>query len=159
MNISLLRKRALEAGVAVPAIVLMSAGLATPAYAQNNGTNAAGDACDTTTDPNCKPTSSDQVILVTGSILQRTDTETASPVTAITSEQLEQRGINSVSEGLNRLAANGSGTLSEYETRIEKGERKTVVINDLIDRGTLDKTKTTDFHKKRFDRWLRHNSK
>jgi iron complex outermembrane receptor protein len=113
MNISLLRKRALEAGVAVPAIVLMSAGLATPAYAQNNGATPAGDTCDTTTDPNCKPASGDQVILVTGSILGRTDTETPSPVTVLSTDELEHRGVNTVAEGLQRIAANGAGTISE----------------------------------------------
>ena len=114
MNTSLLRKRALQAGVAVPALALMSAAFATPAFAQDNSA-AAPQTCDKSKNPNCppEPETPGNTIVVTGSILQRTDTETASPVTAITSAQLEQRGINTVSEGLNRMAANGSGTLSE----------------------------------------------
>ena len=55
----------------------------------------------------------DQAIVVTGSILRRTDKETPSPVTVLSSEKLEARGINTVAEGLQRLSANGSGTLSE----------------------------------------------
>jgi iron complex outermembrane receptor protein len=53
------------------------------------------------------------VIFVTGSILSRTDTETPAPVTVLTTETLEARGINTVAEGLQRLSANGSGTISE----------------------------------------------
>jgi iron complex outermembrane recepter protein len=51
-------------------------------------------------------------VIVTGSILRRTDTETPSPVTVITAEDLQQRGINTVAEGLQRLTANGAGTLN-----------------------------------------------
>lgn len=60
-------------------------------------------------DASCK----EQVIVVTGSILRRTDTETPSPVTSLSTETLEQRGINTVSEGLQRIAANGSGAMAE----------------------------------------------
>jgi iron complex outermembrane receptor protein len=116
MNISLLRKRALEAGVAVPAIVLMSAGFAAPAYAQDASATRA-DTCDKTTDTNCQDTNTtgaaSNVILVTGSILGRTDTETPSPVTVLSTEELENRGINTVAEGLQRISANGSGAISE----------------------------------------------
>src|SRR5687767_4967485 len=37
-------------------------------------------------------------IVVTGSILRRTTAETPSPVTIVTAESMEQRGINTVSE-------------------------------------------------------------
>src|SRR5688500_8726353 len=45
-------------------------------------------------------------VIVTGSILRRTDAETPSPVTVISSEELEQRGINTVAEAVQRLSAN-----------------------------------------------------
>lgn len=51
-------------------------------------------------------------IVVTGSILRRTDTETPAPVTVMTAESLQDRGINTVGEALQRLTANGSGTLN-----------------------------------------------
>lgn len=53
-----------------------------------------------------------EAIIVTGSIIRRTNIETPSPVTAITSESLEQRGINTASEALQRISANGAGTIS-----------------------------------------------
>jgi iron complex outermembrane recepter protein len=50
-------------------------------------------------------------VIVTGSILRRTDAETPSPVTVISAESLEDRGINTVSEALQRLSANNAGTI------------------------------------------------
>jgi iron complex outermembrane receptor protein len=67
------------------------------------GEAAAGTAVDT---------SGNETIVVTGSILRRTTTETPSPVTVLSSESLEQRGINTVSEGLQRVSANNAGTIN-----------------------------------------------
>lgn len=52
------------------------------------------------------------VIVVTGSILRQTDKETASPVTVLSAESLQQRGINTAAEAIQRLSANGAGTIS-----------------------------------------------
>lgn len=54
-----------------------------------------------------------QEIVVTGSILRRTDAETPSPVSVLTAEDLELRGINTVAEGLQRLSANGAGAMTQ----------------------------------------------
>jgi iron complex outermembrane receptor protein len=51
-------------------------------------------------------------VVVTGSILRRTDAETPSPVTVISSEDLEQRGINTVAEAVQRLSSNNAGTIT-----------------------------------------------
>ena len=56
---------------------------------------------------------SDDTIVVTGSILRRTDTETPSPVTVLSSETLQERGINTVSDAVQRLSANGAGTITQ----------------------------------------------
>ena len=50
-------------------------------------------------------------VIVTGSILRRTDAETPSPVTVISAEDLAERGINTVSEAVQRLSANNAGTI------------------------------------------------
>lgn len=50
-------------------------------------------------------------IIVTGSILRRTDMETPSPVTVLSAEALEERGLNTVSEAIQRLSANNAGTI------------------------------------------------
>ncbi|WP_206242515.1 TonB-dependent receptor plug domain-containing protein [Novosphingobium terrae] len=57
-----------------------------------------------------------QTIVVTGSILRRTNTETVSPVTTITADQLDQRGISTVQEGLQTLAANNGPALTNSFT-------------------------------------------
>lgn len=103
----------LKAGVAP--MVLGLALYSGQAYAQDN-------AVDCTANPNaegCAPANataengSENVIVVTGSILRRTNTETPSPVTQITSQSLEERGINTVSEALQRIPANNAGTIQQ----------------------------------------------
>ncbi|HEY1314767.1 MAG TPA: TonB-dependent receptor plug domain-containing protein, partial [Steroidobacteraceae bacterium] len=54
-----------------------------------------------------------QEIVVTGSLIKRTDTETPSPVQVITAEDLSNSGFNNVSDVLRNLAANGQGTLNQ----------------------------------------------
>ena len=60
----------------------------------NPGTPAAGPA------PNANPGSANEEIVVTGSLLRRTNTETPSPVTVLSAETLAQRGINTVGEAV-----------------------------------------------------------
>src|SRR5688572_2485796 len=62
------------------------------------------------------PKGSDQPleeVVVTGSILRRTDAETPSPVTVLSAETLEERGINTVAEAIQRLSANNAGTIQQ----------------------------------------------
>ncbi len=57
--------------------------------------------------------SADEPIVVTGSILRRTNTEAPSPVTVLSAETLEERGINTVADAVQRLSANGAGTITQ----------------------------------------------
>jgi iron complex outermembrane receptor protein len=52
-----------------------------------------------------------QRVVVTGSLISRTDTETAAPVQVITAQDIQRSGKTSVAELLQDLAANGAGTL------------------------------------------------
>lgn len=52
-------------------------------------------------------------IVVTGSILRRTTEEAPSPVTVLSSEVLLERGINTVADAVQRLSANGAGTITQ----------------------------------------------
>jgi len=54
-----------------------------------------------------------QEIVVTGSLIKRTDTETPSPVQIITDQDLKNSGYTNVVDVLRNLSANGSGTLSQ----------------------------------------------
>lgn len=95
---------ALKVGTAP--LVLGLAMISTSAYAQD----AAVDCAATPDDASCAEAGQ---IVVTGSLLRRTDTETPSPVTVLSAETMETRGINTVAEAIQRIAANGSGTVSE----------------------------------------------
>ena len=52
-------------------------------------------------------------VVVTGSRILRTDTETPSPLQTITADDLKQSGYTSTQEVLTQLTANGQGTLSQ----------------------------------------------
>lgn len=52
-----------------------------------------------------------QDIVVTGTLFRRTNTETASPLSVITAEDLRARGINTVADALQTLSVNNAGAL------------------------------------------------
>ena len=51
-------------------------------------------------------------IVTTGSIIKRAETATASPITVLSSEQLEIRGINTIADAVTLLPANNAGTMN-----------------------------------------------
>ena len=50
-------------------------------------------------------------IVVTGSLLRRKESDNVLPITTITAEDLDKRGVSTVQDALQTLAANGGGTL------------------------------------------------
>jgi hypothetical protein len=52
-------------------------------------------------------------VVVTGSLIKRTDTETPSPVQVISEKELLDSGYRNVSDVLRTLSANGQGTLNQ----------------------------------------------
>ena len=99
--------------------LLMGAAFASPVFAQDVTPTNAGDVdCSVSpSDPACVgPDEASQTIVVTGSILGRTDTETPSPVTTVTVENLDQRGISTIQEGLQSLASNNGPALTNSFT-------------------------------------------
>lgn len=88
---------ALRVGAAPIAIGLAFA--SAPAFAQD----------DTTVEQSADDTEEESVIVVTGSLFSRP--VSVSPVTSLSAETLEQRGINTVSEAVQRIPANGAGTI------------------------------------------------
>ncbi len=62
------------------------------------------------------PTSDDaqlHEIVVTGSLIKRTDTETPSPVQVLSADAIKEMGYTNISQVLASLSANGQGTLSQ----------------------------------------------
>src|SRR5215469_11406587 len=78
-----------------------------------------------------------QTVVVTGSIIKRTDFATPSPVQVMTSEDLQQSGYTSVSDVLRNLAANGQGTLSQSFNFAFAGGGSGVALRGLTVGGTL----------------------
>lgn len=62
---------------------------------------------------NANEGSTQEEIVVTGSLIRRTNTETPSPVTVMSSEALDQRGINTVAEAVQRTPANNAGAITQ----------------------------------------------
>jgi len=118
MNYRNIIRKDLRSTTAVSAIALMGAMVAMTPAARAAGQEAPAPVAAQSTSANAAQRANDadmaaEEIVVTGSILRRTDTETPSPVTILSTQTLEQRGINTVAEALQRLGANGSGTVSE----------------------------------------------
>ena len=78
-----------------------------------------------------------QEVVVTGSLIRRTDFETPSPVQVVTSQDLQESGFTSVSDVLRNLAANGSGTLSQSFNFAFAGGASGVALRGLTVGGTL----------------------
>ena len=78
-------------------------------------TAAAHDAAPATTTEEADAGTGEEVdeIVVTGSLFRRADVETPSPITVLSSESLEQRGINTVAEALQRVSAGNAGTMTQ----------------------------------------------
>ena len=51
-------------------------------------------------------------VVITGSIIRRTDAETPSPVTVISAESLQERGISTIAEAAQLLPGNNAGTIN-----------------------------------------------
>lgn len=101
----------LRGGVALPAVAIMSAmalGVAVPAFAQD----AAAAPQDTTPQTATSTADDNDVIVVTGSILRQADIVTPSPITIVTPDNLDKRGVSTIQDGLQRLASNNGPALT-----------------------------------------------
>jgi iron complex outermembrane receptor protein len=78
-----------------------------------------------------------QEVVVTGSLIKRSDTETPSPVQVVTAQDLQQSGYTSVSEVLRQLASNGQGTLTQSFTQAFAGGGAGVALRGLTVGATL----------------------
>ncbi|WP_242097149.1 TonB-dependent receptor [Sphingomonas sp. CROZ-RG-20F-R02-07] len=114
----------LQGGSALPALALFGAGamLATPALAQDATTQnppastvtGAATLNNSQTNPDTatsQGTSTPADIVVTGSLFRRADTETASPVTVLTTENLQRAGITNVADAIRSISADNSGSI------------------------------------------------
>jgi iron complex outermembrane receptor protein len=113
--------RSIRRALAVCAVTVASGGIAVHAQEQAQATS------DQTL----------QTVVVTGSIIKRTDFETPSPVQVMTAEDLQQSGYTSVSDVLRNLSANGQGTLSQSFGLAFAGGGSGIALRGLTVGGTL----------------------
>jgi iron complex outermembrane recepter protein len=76
-------------------------------------------------------------IVVTGSRISRTDTETPAPVQVISAEELKESGYTTVSDVLRNLTANGQGTLSSSFPGAFAGSATAISLRGLNSSATL----------------------
>jgi iron complex outermembrane receptor protein len=88
--------RALQSVFGVAALAVLSCGA--PVRAQT---------------PSDQSQSGVQEVVITGSLIKRTDSETPSPVQVLTATDIQNSGYTTVSDVLRNLSANGAGTLSQ----------------------------------------------
>jgi iron complex outermembrane receptor protein len=98
--------RGLRVSTASSALVLAGMLFAAPAFAQDASTPGQTQV-ETQTDE--EQTSGD--IVVTGSLFRRTDTETASPVTIVTSETLSRAGTTTIADAIRQVSADSAGSI------------------------------------------------
>jgi iron complex outermembrane receptor protein len=96
----------------------------------------ASDGADVPAPASAKNTDMLDTIVVTGSYLRRTDTETPSPVQVITTEQIEKSGKSTISDVIRNLSADNSGSLTQNFSGALAGGASGVSLRGL----TLDAT-------------------
>ncbi len=110
------RSRALRLRDSVAPVALALAIATQPAYGQT--ANAAQPAPSAAQDP---ATDSADVV-VTGSLFRRANTETPSPVTVLTSENLSRAGITTATEAIRSISADSAGSIGTgFQTGFSAG--------------------------------------
>lgn len=87
-----------------------------------------------------KPASSSdslQTVVVTGTLIKRTDFDTPSPLQVVTAEDLKQSGYTSVSDVLRGLSSTGQGTLTQTQSGSLAGGGSGVALRGLTVGATL----------------------
>jgi len=87
----------------VAPMLFASALFSSAAYAQPSGDAAAPQTAASEEDGN--------VIVVTGSLIRRTDTETPSPVTVLSADTIQKAGITTVSDAIRTISADSAGSI------------------------------------------------
>jgi len=107
MTTSLHRFRQAQLRASAAPLGLALALLAMPAFAQDQPT-APAQAAPAAPDPAAEATPD---VVVTGTLFRRTNTETTSPVTVLTAENLQKAGITNISDAVRSISADNSGSV------------------------------------------------
>ncbi|QDC40027.1 TonB-dependent receptor plug domain-containing protein [Sphingobium fuliginis] len=97
--------------VCLASLSLIAPAAAQSSTAQQSDTQTAPGQAPAPTTNSAEPSEGDTIV-VTGSILRTTTAATPSPITVVNAETLEQRGINTTQEAVQRLASNNGPALT-----------------------------------------------
>jgi iron complex outermembrane receptor protein len=78
-----------------------------------------------------------QEVIVTGSLIRRTESETPSPMQIVTAKDIEDSGYTTISDVLRNISANGQGTLSQSFNGAFATGGSGVALRGLTVEGTL----------------------
>ncbi|UIJ46986.1 TonB-dependent receptor [Sphingomonas cannabina] len=100
-------------------LLISAAAFTTPAFAQDAGSSNQAATQDSQT---AEGQGAGEDIVVTGSLFRRTDTETPSPVTVLTSDNLAKAGITSIAEAIRSISADSAGSIGTgFQTGFSAG--------------------------------------
>jgi iron complex outermembrane receptor protein len=111
---------------------LLAALSAGPAFAQTAATLPANPS------PATAPADDEsQDIVVTGTIFRRTNTETPSPVSVLSAATIEQRGLTTVADAINTIAASNGGGIPQNFTGAFASGAQAISLRGLTTNSTL----------------------
>jgi iron complex outermembrane receptor protein len=97
----------------------------------------AGDASTGPDRPVAAPDAVLENVVVTGSYLRRTDSESPSPVTAINADEISKSGLNTIADVIKTVSADNSGTLSQAFSGAMAGGADGISLRGLTVDATL----------------------
>ena len=100
-------------------LLISAAAFTAPALAQDAGSS---NQAATQNSQTAEGQGTGEDIVVTGSLFRRTDTETPSPVTVLTSDNLAKAGITSIAEAIRTISADSAGSIGTgFQTGFSAG--------------------------------------
>jgi iron complex outermembrane receptor protein len=124
---SIPKLRLLASAAPLGLLAMMSAA---PAFAQDTPAPAP-------TPDSAQTASQEGDIVVTGTLFRRTDTETPSPVTVLSAQSLDRRGITTISDAVNSIAAGNGGGVPQNFTGAFASGATAISLRGLTTNSTL----------------------
>ncbi|WP_245409690.1 TonB-dependent receptor domain-containing protein [Allosphingosinicella vermicomposti] len=100
----------LRSGAALTVLAAIGSGIAAPAYAQDTTDQVQEETSAETTATTAEESAGEEIV-VTGSLLRNPAGATAIPIVSVTADDLDKRGITTVTDYLQTMSANNAGTV------------------------------------------------
>jgi iron complex outermembrane receptor protein len=130
------------------AVLFVGASVASLSLAGASGARAQTVGAAAVAAPPPQSSTSVQELVVTGSLIRRTDVETPSPVTVLTADTMAKQGLTNTSDALRSIAADNSGTIPNAFSDGFAAGSSGIALRGLTVNSTLvliDGLRTTDY--------------